>query len=650
MAPQRVVLGLVLSCCWTACSETDRTGPSSLDTPVHSDPGLIVVDGANQGNSHFFFLPPLLPQPGYGGSPDGTLSPTVSVCDLGTSTPSRASACVSVVAQFTRASGTANEVIRYDGAGGFYAVNWKTDKSSPALQGSHFYRIEVRVAGTRLGFADVRPVLNMGELKNAVSGAEIPLVDGRTLPLKFRIEAGAIAVIPDEGGTAELGGGAVHLEFAAGAIPSGSTEVGVTAEAVRPVDYPPNTAITAGTLYEFGPSPVTFAAPVTLTLSYPAVLPAGVQPRHLRLCKLDGLRCVAIWSSTVDPAARTVSAPIDGFSAYAITATAPIRFQQMAPGVFMPVAHNYAALPRYWGDGPGNVYVAVGGVLLHYDGSSWSSVLLPSTGQMPAWDVWGRTAADVYAVSATATGGILRHYDGMSWSSVSLPEGEHGSSITGTATDVFVGTFTGRILRYDGTSWTALTPASPNRITRLAVRSPGEIWASQPGAGITRVQYDGTEWQVSPGAELPPYYCHSDLQAVGSDLYVICDTPGGSSAYRYDGTSWTQLSPPGNQQVGSVFAASPTEVYAVTLATVPMPYSPLGTAIFSGILRYDGAIWTEVPLFVLPNEYASPGGGTEFVGVEWVGVGGIGPGHVFLFNYHPDFHHAVEVYQTVPAP
>jgi len=48
------------------------------------------------------------------------------------------------------------------------------------------------VGGVELGFADIDPVSTGKELKNVQTGEYIGLVDGRTLPIKFRIENGAL--------------------------------------------------------------------------------------------------------------------------------------------------------------------------------------------------------------------------------------------------------------------------------------------------------------------------------------------------------------------------------------------------------------------------------------------------------------------------
>ena len=94
-----------------------------------------------------------------------------------------------------------------------YQVNWRTDDSH--LDVNKYYRIRVLVGSALLGFADVDPVSSGSQLKNLLTNEYIPLLDGRTLPIKFRIEnralcapgalaCGAKTINLDQGGQIEL--------------------------------------------------------------------------------------------------------------------------------------------------------------------------------------------------------------------------------------------------------------------------------------------------------------------------------------------------------------------------------------------------------------------------------------------------------------
>lgn len=166
-----------------ACVDGGRSsGPNfAISDATHGD--------AAGRNKFFFWLPPLVPAPSPTGDFNPFASPVVTVCLLASS----GDACEQsgghpiLVAEFSLTSGTDGE--RISVAGQEYHVNWHTDVSN--LNPDKVYRIAVTVEGREYGFADVEVGLNAKELKNVDRNLFVPLVDGRTLPIKFRIEAGA---------------------------------------------------------------------------------------------------------------------------------------------------------------------------------------------------------------------------------------------------------------------------------------------------------------------------------------------------------------------------------------------------------------------------------------------------------------------------
>jgi hypothetical protein len=97
--------------------------------------------------------------------------------------------CVRTVKEF--AAGTVKLTGLPDG---FYQVLWNTRESN--LDVTRYYRITVLIKGTDagtdavFGLADVDPMENKSQLKNVRTGEVIALIDGSTLPIKFRIENG----------------------------------------------------------------------------------------------------------------------------------------------------------------------------------------------------------------------------------------------------------------------------------------------------------------------------------------------------------------------------------------------------------------------------------------------------------------------------
>jgi hypothetical protein len=162
----------------------------SLAPRAPRDPGIspAISDGSRPGgNPDFFFLPPILPTPRFDdpnfdrGAFNPNLAPAVDICELTATLPAT---CVAgpPVAHF----GSVDVDVRLD----WYHVNWDTDDSQ--LDVNKTYRIRVLVGSTLLGFADVDPVRTILGLRNVQTNEYIGLVNGRTLPIRFRIENNAL--------------------------------------------------------------------------------------------------------------------------------------------------------------------------------------------------------------------------------------------------------------------------------------------------------------------------------------------------------------------------------------------------------------------------------------------------------------------------
>jgi len=230
---KRIAL-LPLACVlFVACH--DQRSPTGVRPPSAQ-----LVDGAHSGNQHFFFLPPLVKQPTFSGVFNPALKPIVVICELLVGPPPANTPVGCSSAPPTVVLGPAEA----DLAGQQYKVNWNTGQ--PAIDPNKFYRIQVfGGAGqdTPLGFADVDPVNNGNQLKNVNTGEYIGLVDGRTLPIKFRIERGAFgtncasdcaeASVPGTGGVVVTNTGFAGASFPSGWLPAPFTNVVVTIERVN---------------------------------------------------------------------------------------------------------------------------------------------------------------------------------------------------------------------------------------------------------------------------------------------------------------------------------------------------------------------------------------------------------------------------------
>ncbi len=94
------------------------------------------------------------------------------------------------VATFSAEASRGSEVIRMEPGEEHYIVNWHTGRYP--VDDAKQYRIRVLVGSYELGYADVEPYVKQGEIKHLNTSEYVPLKDGTTLPIKFRIEEGAL--------------------------------------------------------------------------------------------------------------------------------------------------------------------------------------------------------------------------------------------------------------------------------------------------------------------------------------------------------------------------------------------------------------------------------------------------------------------------
>lgn len=278
-AMKRAVLAVVAFGALAACQDVQHI----------SAPGRISADfsdgSGTAGNPHFFFLPPLVSTPAYSGTFNPSVRPVVEICQLTVDAFDVPLGCNPALPLIIPG------IVQVDPANQQYQVNWDTPDVD-LLWGAFApsYRIHVRVApgGSLIGFADIQLVPNGGGLKNVNTGQYVGLVDGRTLPIKFRLESGAFCHTTDcfEGTVGILGGSFVTSTGLAGTLfPAGALNQDVLLVIDRldqqpcvPVDLPQFKGC-----YRFSadPRPSLFNLPVTVAMCVDA--PGLSHAQHDRL-------------------------------------------------------------------------------------------------------------------------------------------------------------------------------------------------------------------------------------------------------------------------------------------------------------------------------------------------------------------------------
>jgi hypothetical protein len=257
-------------------------------------------------------------------------------------------------------------------------------------------------------------------------------------------------------------------------------------------------------------------------------------------------------------------------------------------------------LTSVWGTGPTDVFAvgsaanAGGGVILHYDGTSWSEQLRRPYAFGPATfnGVWANTATDVYAagilVEENATGSVY-HYDGSTWTPMTLPRlgadelmfgvwGLSGTEIFAFGVNQFgFGEYTPLIFRYDGTAWqTFPVPTGDMYINDMWGTSTSDLYAvggrfESPTQLV--MHYNGTAWSV-----VQEFKAETGAHAVWSssptDVFVGQTIP---ALLHFDGAAWSPMTTPTQSPIYNLWGTAANDVFAVT---------------DNVILHFDGTAWT----------------------------------------------------------
>ncbi len=203
---KRLICAGAVAVVLAGCGDNAVAPPPPLGAPSSS---FVISDGAHGGSSYFYFLPPLVESPTYSGTFNPNVLPSVDICQLSAYPGGH---CEATVRTFTYHD--ISVLLDQE----MYKVNWQT--GDDALDPAHVYRIIVRVGGDTLGYRDVQPV--DGPTSSSGASDVYRFNNGSTIPIKFRIENGALcdtgalectvaAVFDSAGGTVAVPSGGVLI-------------------------------------------------------------------------------------------------------------------------------------------------------------------------------------------------------------------------------------------------------------------------------------------------------------------------------------------------------------------------------------------------------------------------------------------------------
>jgi len=247
--------------------------------------------------------------------------------------------------------------------------------------------------------------------------------------------------------------------------------------------------------------------------------------------------------------------------------------------------------------GPVTTGATSGGMLVHFDGTDWNTLIDNAPSRFKAvWAdnstvfavgdlgyavsidmgtsnqiehdthatediraVWGSSKNDVFA---GGNAGVIQHYDGTEWTTMdSGMSGDEIFGVWGTGPDnVYVVTrLLSAILHYDGDSWTKdfLGGSSFPALRAISGTGPNNIFVGGDSGKVIR--YNGTEWkEQNTGFSDRIYglYC-----AAEDDVFAATE---GGKIYRYNGSVWTQSYNTNSiDKIRGIWGASADNVYAV---------------------------------------------------------------------------------------
>lgn len=167
----------------SASCSSDRT-PTEVQRHLTPPGGNATLWDGSQvgGNPNVFFLPPLVANPNgvaptYGMNP---FQPALPVqFEIACLVPASGGSCTGRGLPRTNAS--------LDQSNQQYQLNW--DTKAPGFDPGYVFRIKVWIGSTNVAFADVVLISNANP-KNRNTSDDIPLPDGRTMPIKVHVQTG----------------------------------------------------------------------------------------------------------------------------------------------------------------------------------------------------------------------------------------------------------------------------------------------------------------------------------------------------------------------------------------------------------------------------------------------------------------------------
>ncbi len=240
-----------------------------------------------------------------------------------------------------------------------------------------------------------------------------------------------------------------------------------------------------------------------------------------------------------------------------------------------PAPTAFSGVLSLWGSGPDDVWaVGEGGLVFHRGPGGWQAVPSGTTNALNA--VHGAGPSDVWAAGEQ----VILHFDGTAWSTVleqpselylgAWSNGPRDVWIVGTALDVVAGV----VLHWDGQTWSSGATSRATSLWEVWSSGGDDVWTVGTAAGGTGYMIHGKAMNFSrlpfEGAPLRGIWGQAP-----DDLWVV---PYHAPLQRWDGVAFSQPSGTADLSLMSVHGTGPADVWSVGL--------------HGAILHWDGAAWS----------------------------------------------------------
>jgi N-acetylneuraminic acid mutarotase len=445
------------------------------------------------------------------------------------------------------------------------------------LSANATYRLRVLVAGSVLGFADVKVYANHQEVKELSTGNEIALINGRTLPVKFRIEQGRVSVlttsggaatVPGAGGTVATSDGGLVVDVPAQGTPLDLSVLQQTGDVSAEGGVP-------GSVYELGPDNTAFDPPVTVTVRVaPSTIPAGFDENDLQLYHIIDDIWWPLDGVTHDPLEHTFAGRFSHFSAGGVAVQA--GSVTVAPGAALVGQGQSLQLSA-------RVYDDFGSEIAKR-GVTWASSN-PGLGSVNQSGLVSLLSPGSVTIAATAENKKQNAQDPVGAASLTIAARNTWTTLPPppTVRQLLGVVASGDLLHtiggvpffppgltthevYDGTTgaWRTLAPLPAPRYYSIPAAHQGKIYypGGFDGSGYRAELfiYDEASDSWSQGPSMPFAANVGGAAVIGTDLYVVTSGEP-SSVYRtrllrfsIPTGVWTELSIPQTQYLPAVGA------------------------------------------------------------------------------------------------